>query len=840
MGIAVLVLFAGAVVVLSPLLALIALFRAGRLEREVQDLRRRLDRLGRDEPSPSPAARPAAAVAAPLAARPAPPAPLPPTAPPAARPPDAPRPTPPPAAPRPASPLAPASDFATNLGPRILVATGAVAFTVFLGLFVKYAWENNWVGPAGRVLIGAATSVTLVWAGLRLLGREYRPLGQGLAGAGVAGLYLTAFGAHAFYDLIGREAAGLLMAAITVNAVVLAARLDTRLLAGLAWVGAYLTPVLLSTGEDKALALYLYLFLLALGALAIDHRKPWPETVPLAMTGTFLLYAAWYGQFYRPERFGVAALGVVVFTALFALGSARKARPGALGMSLLAGAVGVAALGAGADRPEWLLVLSLGLVASALRASGGFRSPLALVAAVAAGLPLLVWAANHYRPDRLELTAAWVVGAALLFVLEARPVGAESTGGDAAWTALSLVGAGVASVFLAGQTDRPRALAVLFLALAGVATLARSRWAWAEAAGLAGSALSIAVWMDFHYRPHRGPEALLLTLPVAGAYLVALVVRGLRARAELPREDALVHLLDAGVVWTVLHRVLYATDPRALGLASLALAAGYLALGAGALKVNPADRRQAQVLLGLAAIFVTLAIPVQLGLHGITLAWALEGLLLLGLGLRYGSGPFRAGGYVVLGLAVIRLLARHAPGSQTPFTPVLNAPFGTWLFVIAALAGAAWMCSRAEDDAPPAERLAVPALTSLALVLLFSLLTWESSVTFDLRARMARLAGDAEAARGATLAGRLALSVLWTVYATGLLGGGLALRSRSLFYAAYALFAVTAFKVVFVDLATLHALYRMLSFLALALLLLAGAYLNLRFRARLLPRAAAS
>jgi uncharacterized membrane protein len=116
--------------------------------------------------------------------------------------------------------------------------------------------------------------------------------------------------------------------------------------------------------------------------------------------------------------------------------------------------------------------------------------------------------------------------------------------------------------------------------------------------------------------------------------------------------------------------------------------------------------------------------------------------------------------------------------------------------------------------------------------------TWETSAAFALRARLAGLAGDADAARGATLAGRLALSVLWTVFATALLAGGLALRSRPLFYSSYALFAATAFKVVLVDLAALHALYRMLSFLALALLLLAGAYLNLRFRGRLLPREA--
>ena len=38
-------------------------------------------------------------------------------------------------------------------------------------------------------------------AGLRIIGREYRPLGQGLAAAGFAGLYITAFAAHAVYGL---------------------------------------------------------------------------------------------------------------------------------------------------------------------------------------------------------------------------------------------------------------------------------------------------------------------------------------------------------------------------------------------------------------------------------------------------------------------------------------------------------------------------------------------------------------------------------------------------------------------------------------------------------------
>jgi uncharacterized membrane protein len=43
------------------------------------------------------------------------------------------------------------ADFATELGPKILVGAGAIAVVVFLGLFVRYAWENDWVGPLGRV-----------------------------------------------------------------------------------------------------------------------------------------------------------------------------------------------------------------------------------------------------------------------------------------------------------------------------------------------------------------------------------------------------------------------------------------------------------------------------------------------------------------------------------------------------------------------------------------------------------------------------------------------------------------------------------------------------------------
>jgi uncharacterized membrane protein len=813
--------------VVGPVLALVSFSRAATLRAQVEILAAQVAALEARLGSATPPRRPVPAIVPAPSVEP-PPAAVPPPSPP-----------PPPRADIPPPPAMPPSvrpDFATNLGPKILVAAGALAFVVFLGLFVKYAWESNWVGPAGRVLMGAAMGLALVAGGVRLMGREYRPLGQGLAGAGLAGLYVSAFGAHGFYALISREAAGLLMVAITVNAVLLAARLDARLLATLAWVGGYLTPLLLSTGEDKAVALFAYLALLDAGALVLDRKKPWPETMPLAMVGTLVLYLGWYDRFFRPERFEVAAAGIVLFTALFALGMARKERGLGLGAVLSLGALGVAALAAGADRPAALLVLSFGLAGAALRLAAGRSRGLSLVAVLALALPYMTWSGNHYHPEGFGIAAAWVTGGALLLVA------ASASGLSPAPLPLepfALLGGGVAAIVLAGATDKPALLLPFLLALAAVAVLARRRWPWSEVAGVAAAALAVLSWFDRFYKAGRASEALSLALTVAGAYLLALVARGFVMRQRIGAPGIVAHLVAAGLAWTVLDRVLEASQPRMLGLAALALAGLYLAIGLVALRERREDLPQVRVTLGLAAAFLTLAIPVQLGLHGITLAWALEGLLLLGLGVRFGSALARVGGYGVLGLAVLRLFARHLPLHPAAFQPFLNPAFGTWLAVIVLLALGVRIARGTRADERSLDH-ALGALAGMAaVVLLFGLLTGETQATFAQRASLARAAGDAAAAEAAGLAGALAVSVLWTAFATGLLAAGLGLRSRALFYSGYALFAMTSAKVVMWDLATFETLYRMLSFLVLGALLMAGAYLNLRFRQRLLPETAA-
>ena len=533
-----------------PVFTLIAFARTNGLRTELEGLKLRLKAL---EARPRPVAPVAeAAPARPAEAAPTPPSPV--TAPSPAPPgpervvaPVAPatsaRPIPPrtPQAPRPS---APAPDMATNLGPRILVGFGALAVFAALAFFVKYAWDNDWVGPSGRVLFGLVVSLGLVAAGLRLLGKQYRPLGQGLAGAGFAGLYVSTYGAHGFYNLIPRELAGAFLVGVTACAILLALRLDVRLLAGLAWLGAYLTPMLLSTGKDRALSLFVYLLLLGVGAVVIRRRKPWRETALLAFVGSCVLYAAWAGSFYRAERFGVAAFGLAALMAVFT---------------------------------------------------------------------------------------------------EVLP-------------ATTLLVGGLGAVGLSIDVDRPVPLLLLLLVLAAIAMARRTRFEMSEALAVTLSWAAVAAWHMQYFKPERVGESLMLAVSVPGVYFLNLAVRGLLVGERIGPPGLVTHLAGAALLWSVLYQTLYQTNASMLGLLSVALGVVYLGLGLALTRRDEQDAGHLRVTLGLAAGFLTLAIPVQLGLHGITLAWGVEALVLLGLGVRFASRLTRGAAYAVLGLTVLRLL----------------------------------------------------------------------------------------------------------------------------------------------------------------------------------------
>jgi uncharacterized membrane protein len=210
-------------------------------------------------------------------------------------------------------------DLEGRLGARGLNRIGVLVLIVGIAFFLKYAFENAWIGPAGRVAVGL-----VLGSGLLLLGRwlhrgTYGGPAQGLVALGLGTLYLSGYAAHAVYGLVPPVAAFGFLALVAALGVALALDQDARAIALLASLGGFLAPVILSTGRDAAVPLFAYLAILDAGILAAAYWRRWTELAVVSFLCTQALYASWYGTWYEPAKLGIALGAASVFLIEFAL-----------------------------------------------------------------------------------------------------------------------------------------------------------------------------------------------------------------------------------------------------------------------------------------------------------------------------------------------------------------------------------------------------------------------------------------------------------------------------------------------------------------------------------------
>jgi uncharacterized membrane protein len=260
--------------------------------------------------------------AAPTAAQPQSP-PQPPATPPSAVPQPVPE-----AQPTPRIPTQPvltvAAEAVTNLESRIgshwLNRIGIAAVLIGVSYFLKFAFDNNWIGPAGRVTIGLLAGIAVVIWSERFRGRGYKVFSYSLKAVGVGVLYLSLWAAFQVYSLIPNGAAFVAMLAVTAATAVLALAQDAEIVAAFALAGGLITPVLLSTGQNKELQLFSYLVLLDFATLVLVALKPWRRLLLLSYVGTVLLYIGWYASFYERSQLRLTLGFATLFFAIFAIG----------------------------------------------------------------------------------------------------------------------------------------------------------------------------------------------------------------------------------------------------------------------------------------------------------------------------------------------------------------------------------------------------------------------------------------------------------------------------------------------------------------------------------------
>jgi uncharacterized membrane protein len=417
--------FAGCAIFVVAVVAVIALVmairaanRASEAEWQVDVLRRQIERMSiRPEAAPAAPAVPkeeAPPVPEPIAEVVTPPVPEP------AAPPAISEPEPPPSPPIPPPPPRKPFDWESLIGVKLFSWIAGIALVLAALFFLSYSVEHGWLSPPVRASLGLATGVVLLLLCELRVARDYSFTANAMDGAGIAILYATLFAMHAIWHLLPASAAFALMLIVTAIAVLLSIRRDSVFIALLGLVGGFATPALLSTGENKPIALFSYLLLLNVGLLWVAIQRRWPLLTALSVLFTVIYEWGWIGKFLTVSQLPLAVSIFILFAAATgaSLWMRRRADDAqrtfdfaaisSAGLPLLF-AIYVAAVSSYGVQFNVLFTFLL-FITTGLSVIAIFRGPmwLHLLGGVTIALVLLVWRSLSYTPAAWPVILIWV------------------------------------------------------------------------------------------------------------------------------------------------------------------------------------------------------------------------------------------------------------------------------------------------------------------------------------------------------------------------------------------------------------------------------------------------
>ena len=210
---------------------------------------------------------------------------------------------------------------------RVLGGIGIAAVIIGVSFFLKYAFDNDWISPAGRVMIGIVAGLVLLGVG-QALRKKYVSYSDFLFGGGLVVLYLSAFSANTFYHLIDPFAAGVFMLVVTALGFVISIVNATVILAVISTLGGFFTPFLVGASGNNMFSLFSYLTILNIGVLAVSFFKKWPQLIAIALAGTIINFVAWFVTYYKQDLLAPTLVFVFLSFFIFLLSSVARAITG--------------------------------------------------------------------------------------------------------------------------------------------------------------------------------------------------------------------------------------------------------------------------------------------------------------------------------------------------------------------------------------------------------------------------------------------------------------------------------------------------------------------------------
>ncbi|MDQ3047509.1 MAG: DUF2339 domain-containing protein, partial [Bacteroidota bacterium] len=189
-------------------------------------------------------------------------------------------------------------NFEAFIGGKLITIIGIVILVIGLGIGVKYAIDNDMLGPLARIVLAYVAGAILLVIAFRLK-QKYHAFSAVLLSGGMASLYFTTFAAYSMYDLIPQMAAFGIMVIFTAFTVYAATVYNLQVIGIIGLVGAYAVPMLLSDGSGKIEIMFAYMLIVNSGILFLSFRKNWRVLNYIAFGLTWLIVLTWFLDSYE-------------------------------------------------------------------------------------------------------------------------------------------------------------------------------------------------------------------------------------------------------------------------------------------------------------------------------------------------------------------------------------------------------------------------------------------------------------------------------------------------------------------------------------------------------------
>ncbi|MDB6063202.1 MAG: hypothetical protein JWM78_3305 [Verrucomicrobiaceae bacterium] len=347
-----------------------------------------------------------------------------------------------------------ASIVAWFKGGNTIVRLAVVIIFIGVAFLLRYAAEHA-VFPIevrlAAVALGAAALAGFGWR-VRHTRHGY---GVTLQGAGIGVLYLTVFAALRLYALIPPALAFPLLIALAVITALLALLQDALALAVFGFTGAFLAPVLASTGEGSHVVLFSYFLIINLAIAWIAQLRAWKLLNLVGFFFTFTLGIGWGLRAWQPELLLSTEPFLIAHLLLYLWISVGYSRQ----LAML-------------EQPklpyvDGTLVFGTPIIAFGLQAGMMKHIPLGLACSAAVMAAIYLWIGLRLwrqMGEKMRLLSEGMLALGVVFLFLIAPLALDARWTSAAW---ALQGAGVA--WIAVRQRRTWALAMGLLMQFGAA-----------------------------------------------------------------------------------------------------------------------------------------------------------------------------------------------------------------------------------------------------------------------------------------------------------------------------------------------------------------------------------